>query len=75
MAIPTLAADEIRSALKELEQAVCNHDQWAETLYGTGLQRVLEGSLFNHLPRFNPNRCTLGPLEISATVAAATPSL
>ncbi len=35
MAISSLSGEEIRMALKELEQAVFNHDQWAEMLYGT----------------------------------------
>ncbi len=40
MAIPILSADQMRSALKELEQALYNHDQWAETLYGTLICRL-----------------------------------
>jgi diguanylate cyclase (GGDEF)-like protein len=35
MAIPNMPDEQLRTALKELEQAVYNHDQWAETLYGT----------------------------------------
>jgi len=35
MANPILPEDLMRTALKELEQAVYNHDQWAENLYGT----------------------------------------
>lgn len=35
MAIPNLSDEQMRAALKELEQASYNHDQWAETLYGT----------------------------------------
>ncbi|MDI1347341.1 MAG: diguanylate cyclase [Pseudolabrys sp.] len=35
MANPILHDELMRTALKELEQAVYNHDQWAETLYGT----------------------------------------
>lgn len=35
MAIPSISDDQMRGALKELEQASYNHDQWAETLYGT----------------------------------------
>lgn len=35
MTSPALSEDVMRAALKELEQAVYNHDQWAETLYGT----------------------------------------
>src|SRR5581483_1518293 len=35
MPVPNLADEQIRAALKELEQAVYNHGQWAETLYCT----------------------------------------
>jgi diguanylate cyclase len=35
MANAILHDELMRTALKELEQAVYNHDQWAETLYGT----------------------------------------
>ncbi|MEJ2379074.1 MAG: diguanylate cyclase [Pseudolabrys sp.] len=35
MAIRSISDEQIRAALKELEQASYNHDQWAETLYGT----------------------------------------
>lgn len=35
MAIPNMSDEQMRTALKELEQAVYNHEQWAETLYGT----------------------------------------
>ncbi|MFA6265223.1 MAG: diguanylate cyclase [Pseudolabrys sp.] len=35
MTSPGLPDELMRTALKELEQAVYNHDQWAETLYGT----------------------------------------
>lgn len=40
MAIPSLSDEQMRSALKELEQASYNHDQWAETLYGTLICRL-----------------------------------
>jgi len=40
MAIPNLSDELVRVALKELEQAVYNHDQWAETLYGTLICRL-----------------------------------
>jgi len=40
MAIPSLSGEEIRVALKELEQALYNHDQWAETLFGTVICRL-----------------------------------
>lgn len=40
MAISTLSYEQMRSALKELEQAVYNHEQWAETLYGTLICRL-----------------------------------
>jgi diguanylate cyclase len=35
MAIPNMSNEQMRSALKEIEQASYNHDQWAEMLYGT----------------------------------------
>jgi diguanylate cyclase len=35
MAIPNLSDEQMQVALNELEQAIYNHDQWAETLYGT----------------------------------------
>lgn len=40
MAIPTLPDEQMRAALKELEQALYNHHQWAETLYGVLICRL-----------------------------------
>lgn len=40
MAIPILSDEQIRNALKELEQAKYNHEQWTETLYGTLICRL-----------------------------------
>ncbi len=40
MAIPNMTDDEMRTALRELEQAIHNHDQWAEMLYGTLICRL-----------------------------------
>jgi diguanylate cyclase len=40
MAIPNMSDEQMRTALKELEQALYNHDQWAETLYGTLICRL-----------------------------------
>lgn len=40
MAIPNLSEDQMRMALKELEQASYNHHQWAEALYGTLICRL-----------------------------------
>lgn len=40
MAIPIMSDEQMRTALKELEQALYNHDQWAETLYGTLICRL-----------------------------------
>lgn len=40
MAIPNLPDELARVALKELDQAVYNHGQWAETLYGTLICRL-----------------------------------
>jgi diguanylate cyclase len=41
MAILRLTDDQMRTALKELEQAAYNHDQWAENLYGTLICRLI----------------------------------
>ncbi|MBI4922692.1 MAG: diguanylate cyclase [Devosia nanyangense] len=35
MAIPNIPPEQMRSALKELQQAVYNHEQWAENLHAT----------------------------------------
>jgi diguanylate cyclase len=35
MAVPSIPPDQMRAALKELQQAVYNHEQWSETLVGT----------------------------------------
>jgi diguanylate cyclase len=40
MAIPNMSDQTMRVALKELEQAGYNHDQWAETLFGTLICRL-----------------------------------
>lgn len=40
MAIASFSDEQMRAALKELEQASYNHDQWAETLYGTLICRL-----------------------------------
>lgn len=40
MAIPNIPPVQMRTALKELEQAVYNHEQWAEMLYGTLICRL-----------------------------------
>src|ERR1035437_521702 len=40
MAIPNIPPEQMRTALKELEQAVYNHEQWAEALYGTLICRL-----------------------------------
>lgn len=40
MAISNLTDEQIRAALKEFEQALYNHDRWAETLYGTLICRL-----------------------------------
>jgi len=40
MAIPNISDEEMRSMLKALEQAVYNHEQWAEALYGTLICRL-----------------------------------
>jgi diguanylate cyclase len=40
MAIRNMSDEQMRAALKALEQAVYNHDQWAELLYGTLICRL-----------------------------------
>lgn len=35
MAIPIVSNEQMHTALKALEQAVYNHEQWAEALHGT----------------------------------------
>lgn len=40
MSIPSMSDTQMRYALKELEQAVYNHEQWAENLYGTLICRM-----------------------------------
>lgn len=40
MAIPPLSNEQMRTALKEFEQAIYTHHQWAETLYGTLICRL-----------------------------------
>lgn len=40
MATPSLTDEQMRAALKEFEQALHNHNQWAETLYGTLICRL-----------------------------------
>jgi diguanylate cyclase len=40
MAIPNLSDEQMRTALKALEQALYNHDQWAEALYGALICRL-----------------------------------
>ncbi len=57
MAIPNISDEQMRVALKELEQAIYNHEQWAETLYGTLICHLSPderdiGSNTHHLCRF-----------------------
>ncbi|WP_316189558.1 diguanylate cyclase [Bradyrhizobium sp. SZCCHNS1054] len=40
MPIPTMPDEKMRKALKELEQAAYNHEQWAEMIYGTLICRL-----------------------------------
>jgi len=40
MAIPNLSDEQMRTVLKALEQALYNHDQWAEALYGALICRL-----------------------------------
>jgi diguanylate cyclase (GGDEF)-like protein len=40
MAIPNMPDEKMRLALKELEQAAYNHEQWAEMIYGTLICRL-----------------------------------
>ncbi len=40
MAIPNMTDEQMRTALRELEQALHNHDQWTESLFGTLICRL-----------------------------------
>jgi len=40
VAIPNMTGDEARTALRELKQAVYNHDQWSEMLFATLICRL-----------------------------------
>ena len=40
MAIPNMSDDQMRAALKELEQAAYNHEQWSEMLFSTLICRL-----------------------------------
>ncbi len=40
MAIPNMSDEEMRAALKELEQAAYNHEQWSEMLFSTLICRL-----------------------------------
>jgi diguanylate cyclase len=40
MAVPILSDERMREGVKALDQAVYNHEQWAETLYGTLICRL-----------------------------------
>lgn len=40
MAIPTMPSEQMRKAVNELEQAIYNHEQWTEMLYGTLICRM-----------------------------------
>ena len=54
MTIPNLSDEQMRAALKELEQAAYNHEQWAEMLFGnlichlTPDQRDISGDAHRH---------------------------
>ena len=58
MAIPTISDEQMRTALKELEQASYNHDQWAETLYGTLICHLAPDE--RDLARDSHHRCRFG---------------
>jgi diguanylate cyclase len=40
MAIPNMSGEQMRMTLKELEQAIYNHEQWSEMLHGTLICRL-----------------------------------
>ena len=40
MAVPNMSDEQMRTALKELEQAIYNHEQWAEGLFATLICRL-----------------------------------
>jgi diguanylate cyclase len=41
MAIPNMSDEQMRTAVRELEQALYNHDQWTEMLYGALICRLV----------------------------------
>jgi len=40
MPVPNMPSEQLRAAVKALEQALYNHDQWSEALYGTLICRL-----------------------------------
>lgn len=58
MPIPNMSDTQMRSALKELEQAIYNHEQWAENLYGTLICRLQPDS--HDISRDAHQQCRFG---------------
>lgn len=56
--IPSLTNDQMQAALKELEQAIYNHEMWAETLYSTLICRLVPSE--HDLGRDAHRQCLFG---------------
>ncbi len=67
MAIRTISDEKMRTALKELEQAAYNHDQWAETLYGTMICHLVPDE--RDLARDSHHNCRFGQWYYKAGLA------
>ncbi|MFZ2160278.1 MAG: diguanylate cyclase [Bradyrhizobium sp.] len=69
MAIPNMSDEQMRLALKELEQATYNHDQWAEAVFSTLIcrlapdERDIRGDA-HHLCRFGQWFHKVGIVEL-----------
>lgn len=68
MAIPNMSDEQMRVALKELEQATYNHDQWAETLYGTLICRLQPDE--RDIARDAHHQCRFGQWYYKSGIAA-----
>lgn len=68
MAIPNMSDEQMRGALKELEQATYNHDQWAETLFGTLICRLQPDQ--RDIARDAHHQCRFGQWYYKSGIAA-----
>jgi diguanylate cyclase len=68
MAIPNMSDEQMRGALKELEQASYNHDQWAETLFGTLICRLQPDE--RDIARDAHHQCRFGQWYYKSGIAA-----